>query len=186
MVTPVQRAIMAGDAITGVTIMQMEAGLDTGPMLHAGELRIDTKNAAQLTQELAELGAQLMVEVLADLSAFPARVQPDDGVTYAAKISKDEARIDWTRPASELQRHVQGLAPFPGAWFEVAGERVKLLAASTSADRGEPGTVLDDQLTIACGTGALRPVLVQRASRSPMPLADFLRGLPIPMGTALK
>lgn len=182
---PVQRAIMAGDQVTGVTIMQMEAGLDTGPMLHREQLAIGSKNAAQVTEELAVLGARLMVEVLADLSAFPPRAQPDDGITYAAKISKEEARIDWSRPAAELQRHVQGLAPFPGAWFEVGGERVKLLAAEGAPAAGDPGLVLDDRLSIACGTGALRPSLLQRAGKGPIPLDDFLRGFPIAAGTRL-
>src|SRR5687768_179937 len=124
---PVQRAIMAGDAVTGVTIMVMEAGLDTGPMLRKGELRICTKNAAQVTDELAVIGAELMVEALAagDFEGVP---QPAAGVTYAAKISKEEARIDWALPAAQVVRQVQGLAPFPGAWFELDGQRIKLLA----------------------------------------------------------
>ena len=121
---PVQRAIMAGDAVTGVTIMAMEAGLDTGPMLLRREIAIGEKNAAQVTAELAEVGATLMVETLA-IGQFEGEPQPAEGVTYAAKISKDEARIDWTRPAGEIERHVQGLAPIPGAWFEIAGERNK-------------------------------------------------------------
>src|SRR5262245_28851327 len=116
---PVQRAIMAGDEATGITIMQMEAGLDTGPMLLKRAVEIEQKNAEQLTEELAELGASRMVEVLGDLPRFEPIPQPDDGVTYAAKINKDEARIDWSRPATELVRQAQGLAPFPGAWFEV-------------------------------------------------------------------
>jgi methionyl-tRNA formyltransferase len=121
---PVQRAIMAGDEATGVTIMQMEAGLDTGPMLLKRAVEIEDKNAAQLTEELAKLGAAMMVEVLGDLPRFEPIPQPEDGVTYAAKISKDEARIDWSRPAFEIVRQVQGLAPFPGAWFEANGVRV--------------------------------------------------------------
>jgi len=183
---PVQRAIMAGDKATGVTIMQMEAGLDTGPMLLKRAVEIDDKNAAQLTGELAKLGAAMMVEVLADLPRFEPIPQPGEGVTYAAKISKDEARIDWTRPASEIARQVQGLAPFPGAWFEAEGDRVKVLAATVSDGDGAPGAVLDDMLTIACGKGAIRPTLVQRAGKGAMSVEDLLRGFSIPRGAILK
>ena len=182
---PVQRAIMAGDEATGVTIMQMEAGLDTGPMLLKRAVEIEDKNAVQLTEELAKLGAAMMVEVLADLPDFEPIEQPEDGVTYAAKISKDEARIDWSRPAVELVRQVQGLAPFPGAWFEVAGERIKILSASVSQETGKPGQVLDDQLAVACGKDVLRPSLVQRAGKGAMSAADLLRGFAIPKGTLL-
>ena len=183
---PVQRAIMAGDAETGIVIMQMEAGLDTGPMRHVERVTIGTKNAAQLTEDLALLGATMMVDVLADLDSYPPVAQPDEGVTYAAKISKEEARIDWSRPAADLARHVQGLAPFPGAWFDHGGERIKILAAEAVDAHGAPGTVLDDALTIACGAGALRPTLVQRAGKGAMPVADLLRGFPIPAGTVLQ
>lgn len=183
---PVQRAIMAGDECTGVTIMQMEAGLDTGPMLLKRAVEIEDKNAAQLTDELAKLGALMMVEVLADLPGFEPIPQPDEGVTYAAKIKKEEARIDWSRPAAELVRHVQGLAPFPGAWFEVSGERIKLLAAKKASGNGQPGEVLDDQLTIACGNGVLRPALVQRAGKGAMSRDELLRGFAIPKGTILQ
>ena len=182
---PVQRAIMAGDAITGVTIMAMEAGLDTGPMLLARNLTIGDSNAAQVTERLAKLGAAMMVEVVGALDRYPPLPQPDEGVTYAAKISKDEARIDWSRPARELARHVQGLAPFPGAWFEVTGERIKLLATDAAASAGAPGEVIDERLTIACGEGALRPTLLQRAGKSAVALDDFLRGFPIAKGTIL-
>lgn len=182
---PIQRAIMAGDAVTGVTIMRMEAGLDTGPMLLKREVSIDRKNAGQLTDEIANIGAEAMVEALARLPGLPPIDQPDDGVTYATKISKDEARIDWPRPAVELQRHVQGLAPFPGAWFEIAGERVKLLAAEAVDCSGEAGSVIDDRLTIACGQGALAPSLLQRAGKSAMHLDEFLRGFPVAKGTVL-
>ena len=182
---PIQRAIIAGDAVTGVTIMQMEAGLDTGPMLLAREVTIGRKNAGQLTEELAQVGAEAMVEVLGRLNALPLIAQPDEGITTAAKIAKAEAQIDWGRPASELERLVQGLAPFPGAWFEGGGERIKLLAAEAIEGSGPPGTVIDERMTIACGEDALRPVLLQRASRSPMSLDDFLRGFPIAQGTNL-
>ncbi|MEO5577432.1 MAG: methionyl-tRNA formyltransferase [Sphingomicrobium sp.] len=176
---PVQRAIMAGDAVTGVTIMQMEAGLDTGPMLLKREVRIDRKTAGQLTEEIAETGASAMIEVLGELNALPLIAQPDEGVTYAAKIAKAEARIDWTKPAPELERLVQGLAPFPGAWFEVGGERIKLLGAEAVEGSGAPGTIIDATMTIACGDGALRPVLLQRAGRSPITIDEFLRGFPV-------
>ena len=208
---PVQRAIMAGDECTGITIMQMEAGLDTGPMLLKRAIEIDDRNAAQLTEELAKLGASMMVEVLADLPSFDPIPQPEDGVTYAAKISKEEARINWSQPASDLVRHVQGLAPFPGAWFEANGERIKILAAHVeptsrhpresggpaSSDnfgaekrdprlRGNDGLVLDDRLLIQCGEGELRPTLLQRAGRAPMKVEELLRGFPIPKGTILQ
>ena len=182
---PVQRAIMAGDDVTGVTIMQMEAGLDTGPMLLKREVRIDRKDAAQLTDELAIVGADLMVEVLGKLNELPLLPQPAEGVTYAAKISKDEARIDWSRSASELQRLVQGLAPFPGAWFEIGGERIKLRAAEAVEGSAAVGTVIDERMAVACGNGALRPQLLQRAGRSPMVLDEFLRGFSVPSGTIL-
>ena len=183
---PVQRAIMAGDKATGVTIMQMEAGLDTGPMLLKRAIEIDGKNSAQLTDELAKLGSTMMAEVLADLQRYEPIPQPDDGVTYAAKISKEEARIDWSWPALDLVRHVQGLAPFPGAWFEYGGERIKLLAAEAIAGDGRAGEVLDDQMAIACGDGALQPVLVQRAGKGAMTPDELLRGFALPKGTILQ
>ena len=183
---PVQRAIIAGDLVTGVTIMGMEAGLDTGPMLLRRELAIGRKNAGQLTDELAQMGAEMMTEVLADLPAFPPEPQPDEGVTHAPKIRKEEARIDWSLFAGELARLVQGLAPFPGAWFEVDGERIKLLEAVAGDDaRGHAGEVFDESLGIACGKGHLRPLLVQRAGRGPMTPDELLRGFPIPKGTRL-
>ncbi len=181
---PVQRAIMAGDEVTGVTIMAMEAGLDSGPMILSREIAIADKNAAQVTQLLAEMGATLMVEALA-AGRFEGQPQPDQGVTYAAKISKAEARIDWARPAAQIVRQVQGLAPFPGAWFDVAGERIKLLGAETVDANGVAGTVIDGELTIACGAGAIRPTLLQRAGRSPMQRDELLRGFAIGVGTLL-
>ena len=183
---PVQRAIMAGDEATGVTIMQMEAGLDTGPMLLKRALEIEDNNAAQLTEILSKLGAAMMVEVLDDLPRFEPVPQPEDGATYAAKITKDEARIDWSRPATDLVRHIQGLAPIPGAWFEVDGERIKLLAATEANGTGAPGEVLDDQLTIACGDSALQPTLVQRAGKGAMNPQELLRGFAIPTGAILR
>ena len=182
---PIQRAIIAGDETTGVTIMQMEAGLDTGPMLLSREVTIDRKDAGQLTEELAQVGAAAMVEVLGRLNALPLIAQPDEGITTAAKIAKSETQIDWSRPASELERLVQGLAPFPGAWFEGGGERIKLLAAEAVEGSGVPGTVIEARMTVACGDGALRPILLQRAGRSPMTLDDFLRGFPVALGTRL-
>lgn len=180
---PIHRAILAGDEETGVTIMQMEAGLDTGPMLRESRTIIGSKNVGELTDELAQMGARLMVEELA--SPSPPRVQPNDGVTPAPKIAKAEARIDWTRAAAFTERQVRAFAPAPGAWFEAGGERIKLLAAELAHDLAAPGTVLDDALTIACGTGALRPTLVQRAGGRPMGPAELLRGFPIPKGTIL-
>jgi methionyl-tRNA formyltransferase len=134
---------------------------------------------------LAKLGASMMVEVLQDLPAYEPIPQPEDGVTYAAKIMKDEARIDWSRPVAELIRHAQGLAPFPGAWFEANGERIKVLAADRSNGTGKPGEVVDDQLTIACGNGALRPTIVQRAGKGAMSPEELLRGFAIPKGTVI-
>lgn len=183
---PVQRAIMAGDECTGITIMQMEAGLDTGPMLLKRAVEIENKNAAQLTDELAQLGARMMVEVLSDLPRYDPIPQPEDGATYAAKISKEEARIDWARPSLELVRQVQGLAPFPGAWFEANGERIKLIAADPGDADGKPGEVLDAHLTIACGEGSLRPLAVQRAGKGVMTAEELLRGFAIPTGTLVR
>jgi methionyl-tRNA formyltransferase len=182
---PIQRAIMAGDDVTGVTIMQMEAGLDTGPMLLKEKVAIGDKNSAQLTEQMAKLGAALMVVVLADLDSYPATPQPDEGVTYAAKISKEEAKIDWTRPAVELQRQVQGLAPFPGAWFEANGERVKLLDAETIDGVGSPGEVIGSPLVVACGEDALHCRVLQRAGKGAMTAEELLRGFAIPMGSVL-
>jgi methionyl-tRNA formyltransferase len=183
---PIQRAIMAGDATTGVTIMQMEAGLDTGPMLLREELAIDADmNAGALHDALAEIGARLVVQALEqrpDLSPVP---QPADGVTYAAKITKEECRLDWRRSAVELDRHVRGLSPAPGAFTEISGERLTILAAEIAVGSGAPGTTIDDHLTIACGEGALRPTLVKRAGKRAMSAEEMLRGFAVPKGTAL-
>ncbi|HWA48688.1 MAG TPA: methionyl-tRNA formyltransferase [Dongiaceae bacterium] len=185
---PIQRAIMAGDAETGVTIMQMEEGLDTGPMLLRETLPIDPEtDAGALHDALAELGARMIVEALDRLpDGLHATPQPADGVTYAAKITKDEARIDWRRGALEIDRQIRGLSPAPGAFTEIKGERVTILAAELlSGDAGEPGTVADDQLTIACGQGALRPTLVKRAGKRAMGVEEMLRGFAVPKGTRL-
>ncbi len=182
---PIHRAVMAGDRVTGITIMQMEAGLDTGPMLATARTEIGDKTTGDLTIELAETGARLMVETLRELPKHVPVAQDDDRATYAAKIDKAEARIDWSRSAAEVVRHIHGLAPFPGAWCEIDGERVKLLKAEAVDGEGQPGTVLDDTLTIACGTGALRPMRLQRAGKPAMALDEFLRGRPVSIGTVI-
>jgi methionyl-tRNA formyltransferase len=182
---PVQRAILAGDAETGVTIMQMERGLDTGPMRAIWRTPVAGKSAGALTAEIAAAGAGLMVEVLADLPGHPPEIQPEAGVTYAAKIDKAEARIDFAQPAAAVARQALAFDPAPGAWFEVAGERIKLLLAEVTGGTGTPGTVLDDALTIACGDGAIRPLVVQRAGKGRMGTAELLRGFAIPAGTRL-
>ncbi len=182
---PIHRAILAGDPVTGVTIMQMEAGLDTGPMLAAARTPVEDKTGGELTAELAELGASLLIEVLADLPGHAASAQPELGVTYAAKIDKAETRIDFSHAAELVERQVRAFAPAPGAWFELDGERYRVLAAQGVAREGAAGTTLDDQLTIACGHAALRPVLIQRAGRPVMSVAELLRGRPIPAGTKL-
>ncbi len=185
---PIQRAIMAGDAETGVTIMQMDEGLDTGDMLLRDVIAIGPdETAGSLHDRLAELGARLMVEALDKLAAghLTPESQPPDGVTYAAKIGKDEGRLDWAGPAVELHRLVRGLSPFPGAWFEIKGERIKVLAAHLAEGSAAPGTVLDDRLAVACGEGALRPLRVQRAGKGPMDADAFLRGFALPPGMVL-
>lgn len=182
---PIHRAILAGDAETGVTIMQMEAGLDTGPMLAKVITPTNAKTTGELTEELAELGANAMVGVLNDLEHLAAIPQDDDAATYAPKIDKAEARIDWSKPAEEIERLARGLAPFPGAWFESDGERVKLLRAELAEGSGNPGEVLNEDFTIACGSGAIRPLRLQRAGKPAMDREDFLRGNPIAKGTIL-
>ncbi|WP_298169793.1 methionyl-tRNA formyltransferase [Novosphingobium sp.] len=182
---PVQRAILAGDELTGVTIMHMERGLDTGPMLATVESPVDGKTAGELTSELAEKGAALMVSVLADLPAYPPKLQPEEGVTYAHKIEKAESRLDFTRSAIEVERQVRAFAPGPGAFFELEGERYRVLGATIQPGSGEPGTTLDGGLAIACGEGALRPTLIQRAGKPAMETAALLRGRAIPAATQL-
>jgi methionyl-tRNA formyltransferase len=181
---PVQRAILAGDAETGVGIMQMERGLDTGPVRLEGRTPIGGKDAGTLTDELAALGAKLMVRVLADIDAFPPTPQLEDA-TYAPKIDKAETRLDFTEPADAVERRIRAFAPTPGAWFEQAGERIRILSATVAAGEAAPGTVLDDVLTIACGTGAIQPLSVQRAGRGVMTPRELLRGFAIPAGTLL-
>jgi methionyl-tRNA formyltransferase len=182
---PVQRAILAGDAMTGVTIMAMARGLDTGPMLAVEAVPVADKTAGMLTIELAAVGAALLTRVVADLGRFPPLPQPDQGVTYAAKIDKAEARIDFTQPATQVERQVRAFNPAPGAFFEIEGERIRVLAAQIVGGDGTAGTIGDEQLTIFCGEGAIRPLTVQRAGRAPMAAADVLRGFPIAPGTTL-
>ncbi|WP_347091368.1 methionyl-tRNA formyltransferase [Sphingomonas parapaucimobilis] len=182
---PIQRAILAGDVVTGVGIMQMEAGLDTGPVRLEGSTPIGRKTTGELTDELATMGAELMAKVLADPDRYPPRPQPVEGVTYAAKIDKAETRLDFTRSAIELERLVRAFHPAPGAWFEYQGERIKLLSAELVDAHGAPGEILDNRLTIACGEGALRPVTLQRAGRGVSSADNLLRGFAIPAGTRL-
>ena len=161
---PIQRAILAGDEASGATIMRMDEGLDTGPMLLQRELDIDGKTAGQVTEKLAQLGAAALIDWLDHPT--PPEPQPDEGVTYAAKISKAEARLDWSASAEQVERQVRAFNPVPGAWFEVIGERIKILDAAVGSDAsGKPGEVLDDCLNIACGEGYIRPLNVQRAGR---------------------
>ncbi|HEU4958782.1 MAG TPA: methionyl-tRNA formyltransferase [Sphingomonas sp.] len=181
---PIQRAILAGDEETGVCIMQMEAGLDTGPVRLADRTPIDGKTAGALTAELSAMGARLMTTVLAGLDAHPPIAQPEDGVTYAAKIDKAETRLDFTQAAEAVERQVRAFNP-PGAWFEANGERVRVLEAAMADGPGAPGTVIDHELTIACGSGAIQPVVVQRAGRAVMSADELLRGFAIPPGTRL-
>ncbi len=182
---PIQRAILAGDAETGVTIMQMDEGLDTGAMLLSRAVPIGPETTGgALHDTLAALGAELIVEALAQLAdgALTPVPQPEEGVTYAAKLDKAEARIDWTRPATEIERLVRAFDPWPGAWFEAKGQRIRVLAAELAAGSGAPGTVLDDRLTIACGTGALRPTRLQRQGKGAVDADAFLRGFPLAKG----
>jgi methionyl-tRNA formyltransferase len=183
---PIQRAIMAGDAETGVSIMRMEAGLDTGPVALAEAVPIGPGDTAgDLHDRLAALGARLVVEALARLPDLAFLPQPEAGATYAAKIDKAEARVDWTRPAPEVDRLIRGLSPFPGAWTEIGGERVKLLASRLADGQGAPGEVLDAAPTVACGTGAVRLLRLQRAGRGAQEAEAFLRGFPLAPGDRL-
>ena len=182
---PIQRAILAGDAITGVTIMQMAAGLDTGAMLVTREMIIDGHNGGEVTDKLADMGAAAMIDWLGDPARYPPLAQSDARVTYAAKIDKAEARIHWTESAIEIERQVRAFAPRPGAWAMVAGERVKILAARVVAQSGSAGQVLDDRMTIACGADAIRPLSVQRSGRAVMTPEELQRGFPVPLGGQL-
>ena len=182
---PINRAIMAGDAETGVTIMKMDEGLDTGAMAMTERVSINTDmTAGELHDVLARLGADLMARALAaaERGSLILTPQPQAGATYAEKISKNETHIDWTKPWMQVHDHIRGLSPFPGAWFEFGGARVKALRSTKGDGADTAGTVLDDRLTIACGTGAVRLTQVQRAGKQPMNADDFLRGAPVKAG----
>jgi methionyl-tRNA formyltransferase len=189
---PIQRALMAGDAVTGVQVMRMTPGLDEGPILLSETVRIGPLDTAgTLHDRLSAVGAHLLPRALAAVERGGAQAKPQaaDGVTYARKITPAEARIDWTRPAAEVDRHIRGLAPFPGAWFEAPGDerpvRVKALLSSLDEGQGAPGQVLDDQFLVACGSGAVRLLTVQREGRSAQDAQTFLRGFALPAGTRL-
>jgi methionyl-tRNA formyltransferase len=185
---PIQRAIMAGDATTGVQVMRMEVGLDTGPILASAETSILAEdNTATLHDRLSALGATLLVDTLAQIERGEARETPqsEHGVIYAHKITPAETRIDWTRTAREVDGKIRGLSPAPGAWFELDGARVRALHSRVEAGAGAPGEALDDALLIACGEGAVRLVSVQREGRAPLEAAAFLRGAPVPKGARL-
>ena len=183
---PIHRAIMAGDAETGVCIMQMEAGLDTGPVLlrEATPIRT-TETTIQLHDRLSEMGARLIIDALAKLPDLTPEPQPSESVTYAAKIDKAEARIDWAKPAAQVDRLIRGLSPFPGAWFEIGGTRVKVLGSSLADGSGAPGEVLDASLRVACGQGAVQLTRLQRAGKAAQDVAVFQQGAQIASGTIL-
>jgi len=184
---PIQRAVMAGDAETGVMVMRMDEGLDTGPVLMAERVKIGRKTSGELTSELSRLGADLMMRALGALErgGVAPQVQPQEGVTYAKKILKDEARIDWLKSAGEIDCLIRGLSPAPGAFTEVKGERLKILYAMPVKDRGGPGEVITDDLTVACGEGALKLMKVQRAGKGVMEARELLKGFALPPGTKL-
>jgi methionyl-tRNA formyltransferase len=185
---PIHRAVMAGDAETGVMVMRMEAGLDTGPVLSTWRTPIGPRDTTgTLHDRLSVHGAALMVKTLAALAAGTAQEtpQPDAGVTYAKKLVNAETQIDWTKPAAEVDRHIRGLSPWPGAWTLIAGERIKILLSETTAATGGAGAALDDALTIACGDGAVRLLQLQRAGKTVQDAATFLRGFPTPKGARL-
>ncbi|OED48422.1 methionyl-tRNA formyltransferase [Rhodobacteraceae bacterium (ex Bugula neritina AB1)] len=183
---PIHRAVMAGDAKTGICIMQMEAGLDTGPVLLRDATAIGAEETtAQLHDRLSEMGAGLIVEALTHLPDLVPEVQPNEGVIYAEKIDKAEAQIDWTWPAADVDRKIRGLSPFPGAWCEIEGQRVKLLLSKLAEGQGAPGEVLDDALTVACGAGAVQLLRLQRAGKSAQDPDVFLRGFPVQKGSRL-
>ncbi|WP_048648617.1 methionyl-tRNA formyltransferase [Nitratireductor soli] len=189
---PIQRAIMEGDRETGMMVMKMDEGLDTGPVAMTERVAIEPDmTGGELHDAMKETGAALMVKAMQALGdgALVLTAQPDQGTTYAKKILKDETRVAWTRPAEAVHNHIRGLSPFPGAWCEMSfggkTERVKLLRSSLASGNGEAGTALDDALTIACGEGAVRLVELQRAGGKPMPAKDFLRGAQVAKGTRL-
>ncbi|MFT6675785.1 MAG: methionyl-tRNA formyltransferase [Sulfitobacter sp.] len=183
---PIHRAIMAGDDETGVCIMQMEAGLDTGPVVlrHAVTIGVE-ETTAQLHDRLSALGAAAIVDALARLDHLVAQPQPDQGVTYARKIDKAEARIDWTKPAHEVDQLIRGLSPFPGAWFDLDGVRIKVLGTRLGQGAGTAGTVLRDDLVVACGSGAVALTRVQRAGKAAQDVPQFQQGAQIKAGARL-
>ncbi|HKA73974.1 MAG TPA: methionyl-tRNA formyltransferase, partial [Xanthobacteraceae bacterium] len=186
---PINRAIMAGDAETGVMVMKMDEGLDTGPVAMAERVPIALEmTAGELHDRLARLGADLMVRALGALErgSLALTPQPDAGVTYAAKIDKSETRIDWAKPWRQVHDHCRGLSPFPAAWCEILGTRTRVLRTTRGDGAGQPGTVLDDALTVACGDGAVRILELQRAGRQPMRAEEFLRGTPVVTGQRLE
>ena len=187
---PIQRSILAGDAETGITIMQMDIGLDTGAMLLKDAVPITAETtASSLHDALADMGARLIVQALDGIAAgrLTAEPQPEEGVTYAAKLTREDGRLDWTRDAAFVERQVRALTPWPGCWFDIKGERIKVLKAEPAPDarKAAPGTLLDDRLTIACTGGAVRLTLVQRPGKAPVDGAAFLRGFALPVGTLL-
>ena len=182
---PIHRAIMAGDTETGVCIMRMEAGLDIGPVLYRVETNIESEDTtAILHDRLTQIGASAICHVLENFTAFSPVPQPDGGTTYATKIDKSEALIDWSKTAIEIDRQIRGLSPFPGAWTLHNGERIKLLASRIASAKGQPGEVLE-RFAIACGSGAVEITRAQRAGKSPQSSSDFLQGNPLPTGTIL-
>ncbi|MCI5039994.1 MAG: methionyl-tRNA formyltransferase [Donghicola eburneus] len=183
---PIHRAIMSGDAATGICIMQMEAGLDTGPVLLRKETPIgETETTDQLHNRLSTMGADCIVEALSALETLTPEVQPEEGVTYASKIDKAEAAVDWAKPAIEISRQIRGLATFPGAWTTHKGERIKLLGAELAEGQGDAGTVIGPALTVACAEGAVRITKAQRAGKGAQDIDTFLRGWPIETGEKL-
>lgn len=190
---PIQRAVMAGDRETGMMVMKMEEGLDTGPVALTERVALEANmTAGELHDVLKEIGAGLMVEAMALLERGELRLAPqqEEGATYARKISKEETRVDWNRPAHEVHNHIRGLSPFPGAWCEMAlggkAERVKLLRSALAQGRGAPGEVIDDELTVACGEAAVRLLQLQRAGGKPVAASDFLRGAKLDKGDRLR
>lgn len=183
---PIHRAIMSGDAATGICIMQMEAGLDTGPVLLRRETPIgETETTDQLHDRLSTMGADCIVEALSALNTLTPEVQPEEGVTYASKIDKAEAAVDWAKSAIEISRQIRGLATFPGAWTTHKGERIKLLGAELAEGQGDAGTVIGPALTVACAEGAVRITKAQRAGKGAQDIDTFLRGWPIETGEKL-
>lgn len=183
---PIHRAIMSGDAETGICIMQMEAGLDTGPVLIRQATSIGAEETTGMMHDrLSDMGAALIVQTLAQLDDLVPEPQPEEGVSYAEKIDKSESRIDWAWRAAEVDRHIRGLSPFPGAWCEVDGQRLKLLASRVVSGCGVPGEVLDDALSVACGQGAVQVLRLQRAGKGAQDAGEFLRGVSLRKGTRL-